>query len=81
MLRLAVMLVFVGRLGSVSHLSQVEEEAGVLPGLRQVRQEHGDTDQQDRGVLTHLPQRLEERERQTEKGTERGRKYNTGAVR
>lgn len=28
-----------------SHLSQVEEEAGVLSGLRQVRQEHGDADQ------------------------------------
>lgn len=47
---------------SESHLSQVEEKAGVLSGLRQVRQEHGDTDQQDCGVLTHLPQRLKERE-------------------
>lgn len=45
-----------------SHLSQVEEKAGVLSGLRQVRQEHGDTDQEDCGVLTHLPQRLKERE-------------------
>ena len=30
---------------SGSHLSQVEEEAGVLSGLRQVGQEHGDADQ------------------------------------
>lgn len=44
----AVMLVFLinTALGSsVFHLSQVEEKAGVLSGLRQVRQEHSDADQ------------------------------------
>ena len=41
-----------------NHLSQVEEEAGVLAGLGQVGQEDGDADEEDGGVLTHLPQRL-----------------------
>lgn len=48
-----------------SYLSQVEEEAGVLSGLWEVRQEHCDTDEQNGGILTHLPQRL--KKRQTEK--------------
>lgn len=43
---------------SVRYLSQVEEEAGVLPGFRQVGQEHGDADQQHRGVFPHPTQRL-----------------------
>ncbi len=68
---LAVMTVFVAKtsasVSSVSHLSQVEKEAGVLSGLRKVRQEHSDADQQDCRVLSHFPQRLKERERQTDR--------------
>ena len=48
----------------VRYLSQVEEEAGVLAGLRQVGQEHCDTDQQHCGVLPHATQRLSTQHRQ-----------------
>jgi len=43
------------------YLSEIEEEAGVLSGLREVGEEHCDADEQYRGVLAHLTQRLMDR--------------------
>lgn len=40
------------------YLSEIQEEAGILTGLREVGQEDCYTDQEDSRVLTHLPQRL-----------------------
>lgn len=40
------------------YLSEIEEEAGVLAGLREVGEEHCDTDEEHRGVLAHFTQRL-----------------------
>ena len=40
------------------YLSEIEEEAGVLASLWEVGEEHCDADEQYRGVLAHLTQRL-----------------------
>ncbi len=40
------------------YLSEIQEETGILSSLRQVRQEDCDADQENRGVLAHLTQRL-----------------------
>ena len=43
------------------YLSEIEEEAGVLAGLREVGEKHCDTDEEHCGVLAHLTQRLSKR--------------------
>lgn len=43
------------------YLSEIQEEAGILPGLGQVGQEDCDTDQEYGRILTHLPQRLQKK--------------------
>ena len=42
-----------------AHLSEVQEEAGVLARLREVGEEHRDADEQHDGVLAHLLQGLD----------------------
>lgn len=48
-------------MGDWCYLSEIEEEAGVLAGLREVGEEHCDADEQHCGVLAHLTQRLAQR--------------------
>ena len=38
------------------YLSEIEEEAGVLASLREIRQEDSDADEEDSRILTDLPQ-------------------------
>lgn len=40
------------------YLFEIEEEARVLPGLREEGEKHCDTDEEHRGVLAHSTQRL-----------------------
>lgn len=40
------------------YLFEIEEEAWVLPGLREEGEKHCDTDEEHRGVLAHFTQRL-----------------------
>lgn len=44
--------------GAELYLSEIEEEAGVLASLREVGEKHCDADEENRGVLAHLTQRL-----------------------
>lgn len=46
------------------HLSEIEEEAGVLASLGEVGEKHCDTDEEHRGVLAHPTQRLKEEQRE-----------------
>lgn len=45
----------------VLYLFEIEEEAGVLAGFGEVGEKHCDTDEQHRGVLAHLTQRLDKK--------------------
>ncbi len=62
-----VCVVFVALLECISresrecYLSEIEEETGVLAGLGEVGEKHCDTDEEHRGVLAHLTQRLAKR--------------------
>lgn len=47
------------------YLSEIEEEAGVLPSFGEEGEEHCDTDEQQRGVLAHFTQRLSRRKTTT----------------
>lgn len=46
------------------YLSEIEEEARVLAGLREVGEKHRDTDEKHRGVLAHFTQRLSEEQQE-----------------
>lgn len=41
------------------YLFEIEEETGVLASFGEVGEKHRDADEQHRGVLAHLPQRLD----------------------
>lgn len=41
------------------YLFEIEEEAGVLASFGEVGEKHCDTDEEHRGVLAHLTQRLD----------------------
>lgn len=47
------------------YLFEIEEETGVLASFGEVGEKHRDADEQHRGVLAHLPQRLRGRDKQT----------------
>lgn len=48
------------------YLFEIEEEAGVLSSFGEVGEKHCDTDEEHRGVLAHLTQRLDKENSNTQ---------------
>lgn len=54
-----VLLMHMRVLNFFFYLFEIEEEAGVLASFGEVGEKHCDTDEEHRGVLAHLTQRLD----------------------